>query len=402
MLTSRCKLNPGVWLLLVIIAGSALGGSAKAATAGGITIAPAKIDLSIRNDTAEASTYVEVKNNFAARVALNAEVRSVDTSHGVLVPNARTSLHGDTIAVSPSDFELAAGESRTVQVLVKGARNLKPGGNYAALLIRQQDPSSGAISLTPAISVSLFITKEEGAVRRLASTMPHVPVIALRLPVNLTATFNNTGNVLLVPRGSMSISRGNSITHKTVVNESSISVFPGKTVRLQNTLSPIASTGPPGRRTITYTYRYDGSAKDTETLTATFWYLPWWSIAPVPVLIFGILLAAKATRSARRRRQKRQKHRAHAYRPRTTTERIVKPTAAPAPHKTAPAPPTPKPVTAKPKPKPQQPKQPAHKPESKPKTPIKIKDLEPPPTFKAKPAKPRPPKKIAITDKNDS
>lgn len=358
-----------VTILICCVAGS----SVRAAPAGGITIAPAKIDLSIPKHETQANTSVTIKNTFAVPVALHAAVHTVDTSRGMLIPGARTSVFENTITALPADFELAPGETKKVQILIKDASALKPGGNYAALLVRQHDTATGTVSLTPAISVSLFITKEQGAVRQLASALPKTPKIAFKLPTNFTTTFNNTGNVLLVPRGSISISRGGTVTHKTVVNESSVPIFPGKTIRLQNILSPVSNTGLPGPRTITYTYRYDGAVKDTETLTATFWYLPWWSIAPVLFLIIAIIWGIKVTQAARRRREKRkkrQKHYAHRAGRQSPPAAAVVPSVTP----------------------------PAQKQQPKPKVPIIIKDLEPPPSFTPKTPKPRPPKKISITD----
>ena len=295
---------------ILFVASIAAGiGYASAATPSklnsGITVAPAIVGLTINKGQDYQISNVGVKNNYNQPISLQASIQSVDQDQGILVPtNGIDSDLAKLISVSPANFNLQPNQSVTLRIRVDDSPKLGPGGNYAALVIKQSNATKNNLGLQTAVSVSLLITKEKGAIRELKASNLILSRLFFGLPKSTKVTFANHGNVHTVPRGIITVSdkQINTIYQKGVVNEASLTVFPTKEVVLQTDLNTIKHQWLPSKRVVTLQYRYDGSS-NANTLSKSIWIVPneLWVIAVVLMMASGWLI--------RRRNKVKSRHR---------------------------------------------------------------------------------------------
>jgi hypothetical protein len=269
----------GVWLLTGV------------SWAAGLTVFPAKADITIPKGAAKATATITVKNDFATDITLRPELYGINATQGSIVPSGPlTGALADSIQIIPSELTINPGKAATITIQITDNGKIAPGGNYAALIVRQaQTSEQQAIGLRAAVSVGLFITKETGAIRSLKVDPPTLPKIAFWMPSTTTVAFKNEGNVILVPRGSLRILANDTVVSKTVLNDGSISVLPGNQVRLEQKFTGLSDAWLPTTFTSSLHYRYDGSSQDIGSNTSNFLYIPLKSMLLVLITI-GLLL----------------------------------------------------------------------------------------------------------------
>lgn len=298
-------------VLLTLLFAGGLWHSQTASAAGGITVAPAFLRVSVSNKQPVQDVAVAVKNNFSGPIALDASISSVDQRRGLLVPTEKASPDlTNIVSVVPAQFELQPGQSINLSLKITNSIQLSPGGHYAALLIKQAYVEGSNVPLKPILSISLYVIKEDGAVRKISLLTPELPSLALRVPKSVDLTFQNIGNVDVVPRATLLLAgHGGQVYAKGVVNEESIPVFPNGQVKLRSTLTTLHKIRWPGRYQLYVQYRSDGQ-KETKLVRADFLYTPWWSILGflvfINLIIFGLLRLDKP--KLKRKIQKRWKN----------------------------------------------------------------------------------------------
>lgn len=283
--------------LLLMVAGflcTAHSLMGRVSAAGSLTIAPAFARISISQTEPVQDIAIALKNDYQSTIVVAAAFSAVDISNGALVP-ADT---GDTsiisaLSVSRPEFTLEPGQSVNVGVRVTNVDSLAPGGHYAALLFKQRTEASQQVPLEPAISVALFVVKEDGAVRDVAAKLSPLRTITTGLPKTVDVTFSTSGNVDVVPHASVSIVRtvSTNIFSQGVVNESSVPLYPGKELTLRTELTPVNSPRWPGKYAALLRYRYEGQPTAQES-AVWFWYIPFWFIGSLLASLLGLGLLA--------------------------------------------------------------------------------------------------------------
>jgi len=242
---------------------------------GSITVAPAFLRVSLSKQTPVQEETVSVRNNFQVPVRLSASLYGVDQESGNLTAKDEPDPElTKVISLSQTEFTLQPNQSINIKLSVRDSPDLTPGGHYASLLIKQiAEPGSG-VGLQSAVSVTIYVIKEDGAKRDLSLKPLYISSIRLTMPTQESLTFSNKGNVAVTPRASTKIESGGKIFATGTVNEGSLPVYPGKELTLSSNLSTLKRAWLPGKFNIQIKYRYSGASEE-QKINQSFWCLPW-------------------------------------------------------------------------------------------------------------------------------
>lgn len=269
----------------------------------GIKVAPATVTMVIEKSDTEKVTWVGIKNNYSVPVKLTTELRGVEQEQGNLTPTKEVPEQlKNNLEIDKTNIELAAGESINVRLLVKDASKLLPGGNYASLVIKQSGEKGNAVGLQPAISVSIFITKLDGAFNDLKIENLKLNRFLLSMPSSVSTEFVNSGNVVVVPRGRIDVLDNKNTVTSGLINVQSTGLFPGNKLNLKTALKNKNIFELPGKKTLIINYRYDGSDQ-FKTITKTFIYLPIWLLL-IPLLLIAVIIFYIKQKASKRQNKK--------------------------------------------------------------------------------------------------
>lgn len=121
-------------------------------------------------------------------------------------------------------------EKREIVVRVTNRANLKPGGTYTAVVVRtiQKDKTEDQVVL-PAFASLFLIRKSEGEIRNISISAieESTKLIRLSFPNRIAVTFQNNGNVHLIPRGQVLVKDSfKRVIKQGIINEESTYVYP--------------------------------------------------------------------------------------------------------------------------------------------------------------------------------
>lgn len=258
----------------VILAGSSQ--KVLANTPSGITVSPVQVSLNTGAESGVRQAAITITNNYANAITFDVSIQGLELlANGSLTPNGEPDAGlAEALTITPTLFTVQAGTSQSVQVQLSDTKDLSPGGHYASLLIKQKQAAKEQLTLTPAISVVLFVVKEDGAIRSVDVGTIDADGGIFRLPSVVTVDFINKGNVTIIPRASiMVLTNRGTIVATGALNTQSFSVWPDKTLKIQTSLTKIASILLPGRYTVQILYRYDGS-DEQRSITLQRWFVP--------------------------------------------------------------------------------------------------------------------------------
>lgn len=300
------KLSLNLLLVAVLVALVSQSAPIQAQEKPGITVAPAKVELNLPDGASSATADISITNSFESEITMAAFFEPVDPITG------RLNTSGDVPAnysANPNVLTIAPGKSGVVTIKLEDSPNIRPGGSYVALVLRQAATEAGQIGLQPAVSISVYTLKQRGAVYKLIASPLNIPRLSLALPKEVTIQFKNQGNVPLTPRGVVTTSVGSTVIQKSVINEGSVSVRPDDAITLENTYLNVSSRFLPAKLTSVFTYRYDGEATPVGTTSTTLWYVPsqFLIVLLIGVLVLSILVWS-ILRLVRMRRLQRSKH----------------------------------------------------------------------------------------------
>jgi P pilus assembly chaperone PapD len=172
---------------------------------GGMMVWPTWVELTV-NRGEQAGKMINVQNQGSEPVRVMAYTRDFSISReGNFVfsePGHESYSASRWLSLEETDFEIAPGESREVEVRLSAPTEVEPGGHYAALFF-ESVPSSdqGAVSISTRIPTLFYITiqgvtgAEVIANADIASLV--LPGFAGRGPVEAGVVVHNSGNVHL-------------------------------------------------------------------------------------------------------------------------------------------------------------------------------------------------------------
>lgn len=289
-------------LCAVVFTGS---GAAAALPTTGITVSPAFLIAQVGSKQAQTSVTVGVRNNFDVPVTITGSLNGFDVHNNALIPNSHSDpALADSVDIAPTDVIIEPNSSKNVIVTIHDTPNLSPGGHYISLLLTQSADSSVSLSpqlsIKPAVSVTIYLIKEDGAIRSLRVSKLQANRGLFSLPKTASFTFYNNGNVVSVPRGVVIVrpSHDNRIYAQGIVNQASIPIFPKSATTLLAHLSTLQHQAfLPKKYVMALQYRPDG--QDTvSSVSTTFWYIP--KLAIVTSILAVLLVMSLLKLSSRR------------------------------------------------------------------------------------------------------
>ena len=266
-----------IFSLLVAVVFTHASPTVNASPKSGITVEPAFVVIQLTPNDSTKTSAINIKNENSYAVSLNLSLKEVDVSSGILAPTKEIDTNQDqTVVVDKNNFDLAAGASSTVTVTVVNTSSLPPGGTYRALVIKQFSKADASVAMQTAISASIFITKQQGAIRSLDLNDIIIKQTLWQEPSGVLLTFKNTGNTHVVPRGIVAVTNKDksSFYKKGTINQESITVFPGKSMTISSQLTILQKSWLPSKQKVVVQYRFDG-LDDVQTAEKTFVYIPW-------------------------------------------------------------------------------------------------------------------------------
>ena len=262
---------------------------------GGITVAPAYISAQIGSKQPQTSATIGVRNNFDVSVIVTAELNGFDVRNNALVPtiNAEKTFAG-VVSLSPSEIVIEPGSSKNITVTVRNTPSLSPGGHYLSILLTETAVigrlGTSQLSLKPAVSATLYVIKEDGAIRSLQAQSVRFQRSLFSLPSKADISFSNTGNVTVIPRGVVRISADkapDSAIAQAVINQQSIPVLPQAAITLEAQFKKLSARRLPGHFQAVLEYRYDGQ-ETVQQLRTGFWYIPKSFVIVLLLILTGI------------------------------------------------------------------------------------------------------------------
>jgi hypothetical protein len=243
----------------------------------GLSVTPAYIRVDVPKGENIQYANVALKNDTDMAVKLKAAAKDVDINSSELTSTG-TAEKPATKAITIANPSLSLQSHQSVNLIIRiDASSLPAGGQYSSIVIQQAIESSKKnVPIQQAVSVGVFIVKEEGSQRSLVlrSSLPNG--VRFSPPTSLKLFFQSSGNVAVVPRAAISVMEGEEVIAKSTINDRSTVIQPGKGLEFATTFTYQKSLTP-GRHKVTVAYRYDGQTVPV-TKESTFWYVPFWYV----------------------------------------------------------------------------------------------------------------------------
>lgn len=268
-----------------------------------ITVEPANIDVQLLGGDQQ-STVITITNQYDAPVSLTAEISGVEEGSGRIVPNEEANPDLESaIKLSETDISIAPHSRYFLTITVNDSDALPAGGQYAAVVLTQNNQKSEVSSIRPQLSVGLFIVKKQGANPKIDLVKHAWSRERFQFPTAVEIEFLNDGNVYLVPRGYVRIFDDSFVYFETVLNEQSQVIFPTERYgAIVPIFTSISSGWLPKKITAEIGYRADG-IDNQQIVTEYFWYVPWPFIPSLIVLFAFGIYSILFTRSRIKRRK---------------------------------------------------------------------------------------------------
>ena len=269
--------------------------AAYGAEKGTLELSPAFVDVVLSKPDEQKQIVLNLTNNSNKPVSL--ELYPIDFKQkdefgtiGFLGQDAGSFSYSLSSFVSfeSNRLDLDPHEKKKFTLVVKNREDLSPGGHYAAIvakLVTSVKLKQGDGILSPAVSALILLRKTGGERFNLSLTSVDWPTrsIEFSYPSSLTLTFQNEGNVHVVPYGTVEIRDiFNRVAYKGIINTSSLRVLPESRRRVVVDISGVEWGLPISLNTIQIQGN-DSLSKVFYTYNSTFFYIN-------PYLLFAIFV----------------------------------------------------------------------------------------------------------------
>ena len=248
----------------------------------GFTLSPPFKEIELKKEASQSSYFIEITNNTPSHQTLYLSVvdfGSLDESGGVAflgtgpeILERKYSL-AFWVSFEKDILEIESGKSEKLKVTIMNKESLSPGGHYAAIVSATKSPKEEGrnVSLNTAFSSLIFVKKTGGEIYRLDLVEKEIRSRWLDLPDKISLRFQNSGNVHLVPRGTVIITdpRGKVIS-KGIINGESGIILPESFRLYQTVLERLSLPFLPGTYRLNIDYRYEGSENFVNNSLAFF------------------------------------------------------------------------------------------------------------------------------------
>jgi hypothetical protein len=269
---------------LLVMAPVASARAAHTPTQGGVRIAPAAIRLELTKSQNQTSTSFSLTNTYSTPVTLQLAIQhSAQNAHGNVDPTTLVSLDSPILTIP-------AGATSSETVTLRDSKNLSPGSQIVDLVVVQHSAGNGSagVGVQPAVRLPVTIIKDDGAVMSLGLTNIASPGFTMQSPRAITVTIKNTGNLVAIPRGIVTIRDPRGVViGQGVINTASAAIVPGSELKTAVAITAITQATAPGAYHLTATYGLGGDSGD-KTVSVSYVFVAWWHIATI---IAGVLAA---------------------------------------------------------------------------------------------------------------
>ena len=208
-------------------------------TVDAIQVEPIYQELTIEDGVASISGQLQLTN--ATAVDQNFEVFAVDIkqfdANGQVVladkPISGTQFSlAQFISLPTPNYTAKSGEKISIPFFIRDSTELSPGGHYAVLVARltTQAAAVGTQQVLPAISSFVLVRKVGGELYNVSLKQLSFASRSLlfQVPTSTQLHLSNQGNTHIIPRGTVEFhDLFGRITHRGIINENSVFVFPG-------------------------------------------------------------------------------------------------------------------------------------------------------------------------------
>ncbi len=250
---------------------------ARAVGQGGVSISPATLTLNLAAGSQQQTAGFTLTNRYDQPITL----------HFGFEPPAQAPKGVNPakyLTISYSDITIRAGEATSQTVTLHDSTQLSPGSQLADLVVTQFGAGASNVSIMPSIRLPLVLVKQDGAVSSINLASLKTPFFGLFVPGNATAIFQNTGNMIAIPRGTITITAPDgTVVRRGVLNVSSQAVSPGGKLSLSAPLDRLAHANLPGVYRISVSYGLGGGQK-TVVASDWFFYIAWWHLLALAML----------------------------------------------------------------------------------------------------------------------
>ncbi len=268
------------WVFLATLMGGVFSiCGARVAAIAGLTVTPATSTLSLAKSESEQRSTMTITNNYDIPVSLH-------FSFGTALNAAQRDKQAvEALAVSKPDVTLGAGQSVTQAIILSASDKLAPGSQQAELVIGQTAVGGNSVGVLPEIRLPLILVKEDGAITSLGLTNIEHGALGITMPATVQATIKNTGNMLAIPRGVVTVTAPDgTVVGQGTLNESSQAIAPGASVGMATRITKLASATLPGPYAINVRYGLGGD-NAAKTASSGFVFIAWWHVAIVLALV---------------------------------------------------------------------------------------------------------------------
>lgn len=271
----------------------------------GVAAIPPRLEITI-NPGEVITKEIKVRNETQTERFLTTDTRDfiVSDNNGTPV-QIDSNLSSDNrwaasgwIQVSPSQFKLKAGETKSLIVTIMAPANAIPGGHYAMILHSPKDESSlsnTGSSIQANVGTLAYITvpgdiKQDAKVKSFTG-----PAFAEYGPIDFKATIQNLSDIHITPSGAVIVT--NMFGGRTAkLNLTETNIFPGTSRDFQNQLDKKWLFG---RYKAQLNAAY-GTAGGVAAATLFFWVIPWrfilLSVTTIALIVVIVLLLKKKSK----------------------------------------------------------------------------------------------------------
>lgn len=252
-----------------------------ASNSGGFSVSPAFQEVEILQSDDKKEFFIKISNNTGNIQEVNLEAVDFENSTEpgqIIFPGDQSSdfvkkyglvswikLEKNVIVLNPNSEE-------KISFTIENRDTLSPGGHYVSIMAtvggKINESISSSVGLKQSIASLVFVKKIGGEIYSMELKKITVPKVIFSLPEKINLEFENTGNIHVVPRGTIEIfSPFGKILGKGVINRDSAKILPGTIKNGNHKIDNYSALFFPGRYKIRINYRYDGEEKFTQKET---------------------------------------------------------------------------------------------------------------------------------------
>ena len=268
-------------LLLLATSYSLLTSPIQAQSVDGLSAIPPRLEITVNADGTNTQT-IKVRNESSQEKSVAVSVSDFIVNDNLGTPTIINASEEDNrwaasnwIQVSPSNFKLKGGETKSLSLIVTPPANALPGGHYAMVIHSPDDQvslldSTGA-SIQTKVGTLVYITIPGDITQNAIIKNFSAPKFEEFGPIDFSTTIQNLSDIHIKPAGNITIT--NMIGMKSYVqfNKDGNNIFPGKTRDFENQLNKKWLFG---RYKAELNTAY-GTAGGIATAVVFFWVIPW-------------------------------------------------------------------------------------------------------------------------------